>query len=97
MLEHRGPHLPVAEVPRNGKRGLFHMLPFIALRGQHLSLIHILGKTVEGIKTKELIPFLKETGNSPMHRYIRHTDLNDGIVDKYNFCLLYTSICLCPA
>ena len=20
-----------------------------------------------------------------MHRYIRHTDLNDGIVDKYNF------------
>ena len=45
----------------------------------------LLGKTVEGIKTKELIPFLKETGNSPMHRYIRHTDLNDGIVDKYNF------------
>lgn len=45
----------------------------------------LLGKTVEGIKTDELIPFLKETNNFPMHRYILHSDLNDRIVAKYRF------------
>lgn len=45
----------------------------------------LLGKTVEGIRTDELIPFLKETGNYPMHRYILHSDLNDSIVSKYKF------------
>ncbi len=45
----------------------------------------LLGKTVEGIRTNELIPFLKETDNYPMHRYILHTDLNDDILNKYNF------------
>lgn len=45
----------------------------------------LLGKTVEGIKTDELIPFLKETGNYPMHRYILHSDLNDDILSKYRF------------
>lgn len=45
----------------------------------------LLGKTVEGIKTNELIPFLKETGNYPMHRYILQKDLNDEILSKYNF------------
>ena len=33
----------------------------------------LLGKTIEGIRTDELIPFLKETGNYPMHRYILHS------------------------
>ncbi len=45
----------------------------------------LLGKTVEGIRTDELIPFLQETGNYPMHRYILHSDLNDEILNKYNY------------
>lgn len=45
----------------------------------------LLGKTVEGIRTNELIPFLKETGNYPMRRYILHRDLNDDIINKYKF------------
>ena len=42
----------------------------------------MLGKTVEGIRTDELIPFLKETGNYPMHRYIYRTDLTEEIIEK---------------
>ncbi len=45
----------------------------------------LLGKTVEGIHSNELIPFLKETGNYPMHRYILHSDLNEEILNKYTF------------
>lgn len=45
----------------------------------------LLGKTVEGVRTDELIPFLKETDNFPMHRYILSTDINDEIVNKYKF------------
>lgn len=45
----------------------------------------LLGKTVEGIKTDELVPFLKETGNYPMYRYIHHADLTDEICEKYKF------------
>lgn len=45
----------------------------------------MLGKTIEGIRTDELIPFLKETGNYPMHRYIYKSDLNDEIIGKYKF------------
>ena len=45
----------------------------------------MLGKTVEGIRTNELIPFLKETGNYPMHRYILRSDLNEEILNKYKF------------
>lgn len=45
----------------------------------------MLGKTVEGIRTNELIPFLKETGNHPMRRYILRSDLNEEIQNKYKF------------
>lgn len=45
----------------------------------------MLGKTVEGIRTDELVPFLKETGNYPMHRYIYRSDLSDEICAKYRF------------
>ena len=45
----------------------------------------MLGKTIEGIKTNELIPFLKSSGNYPMHRYIYKTDINDEICKQYNF------------
>lgn len=50
----------------------------------------MLGKTVEGIRTNELIPFLKETGNFPLHRYIYRSDLTDEICDKYNFSFRHT-------
>lgn len=49
----------------------------------------LLGKTVEGIMTDELIPFLKETDNYPMHRYILYSDLNEDILNKYNFRFAY--------
>lgn len=45
----------------------------------------MLGKTVEGIRTDELIPFLKETENYPMHRYIYRSDLNDTRIAKYKY------------
>ena len=45
----------------------------------------MLGKTVEGIRTNELVPFLKETNNYPMHRYIYRSDLTDEIIGKYKF------------
>ena len=45
----------------------------------------MLGKPIEGIRTNELVPFLKETGNYPMHRYILRSDLNKEILDKYEF------------
>lgn len=47
----------------------------------------LLGKTVEGIRSDELIPFLKETGNYPMHRYIMSTDITDEVASHYRFPL----------
>ncbi|MBR3598208.1 MAG: ADP-ribosylglycohydrolase family protein [Clostridia bacterium] len=45
----------------------------------------LLGKTVEGIRTDEFYPFLKETNNYPLSRYILSTDINDEICNKYKF------------
>lgn len=45
----------------------------------------MLGKTVEGIRTHEWIPFLKDTGNYPLHRYIRRSDITDEIAAKYRY------------
>lgn len=47
----------------------------------------LLGKPVEGIRSNELIPFLKETGNYPMHRYILSTDITDEVCSHYKFSL----------
>lgn len=47
----------------------------------------LLGKPVEGIRSDELIPLLKETGNYPMHRYILSTDITDEICSHYKFGL----------
>lgn len=47
----------------------------------------LLGKSVEGIRTHELLPLLKETDNYPMHRYIRAADITDEIAQKYQFPL----------
>lgn len=45
----------------------------------------LLGKPVEGIRSNELTPFLKETGNFPMHRYILSTDVTDDMRSRYKF------------
>ena len=45
----------------------------------------MLGKPIECIKTNELIPFLKETDNYPMHRYIYKSELSNEILSKYKF------------
>ena len=45
----------------------------------------LLGKPVEGARSNELIPFLKETGNYPMHRYILSTDITDEVCSRYKF------------
>ena len=47
----------------------------------------LLGKPVEGMRSEELIPLLKETGNYPMHRYIMSTDITDEVCSHYNFFL----------
>ena len=44
-----------------------------------------LGKPVEGVRTNELVPFLKETGNYPMHRYIFKSDAKESICKNYKF------------
>ncbi len=45
----------------------------------------MLGKTVEGIKSNEFIPFLKQTENYPLKRYIYKSDITDEIMGKYSF------------
>ncbi len=45
----------------------------------------LLGKPIEGIRSNELIPFLKETDNYPMHRYILSTDVIEETHKKYKF------------
>ncbi len=45
----------------------------------------MLGKTVEGIRTDELIPFLRESDNCPMHRYIYRSDLTEETGKRYQF------------
>lgn len=48
----------------------------------------LLGKTVECIRSDELIPLLKETDNYPMHRYILSTDITDEVASHYKFSLI---------
>lgn len=43
----------------------------------------LLGKPVEGIRTDELIPFLKESDNLPMHRYVYRSDITEDVIKKY--------------
>lgn len=44
-------------------------------------------KPVEGIKSEELHPVLKESGNYPMYRYIRSADITEKMCDTYSFRL----------
>lgn len=56
-----------------------------AWTGRACGCLH--GKPVEGIRTNELIPLLKETGNYPMHRYILSSDITDEVCSHYKFGL----------
>lgn len=47
----------------------------------------LLGKPIEGIRTNELHPLLKESGNWPLHRYILSADLTEEMYKKYTFRL----------
>ena len=47
----------------------------------------LLGKPVEGIRSDELIPLLKETGNYPLSRYMLSTDITDEVCSHYRFTL----------
>lgn len=47
----------------------------------------LLGKPIECIRSDELIPLLKETGNYPMHRYILSTDITNEVCSHYKFWL----------
>ena len=52
----------------------------------------MLGKSVEGIRTNDLIPFLKETKNYPMYRYIHRSDFQNMDLTKYKYnfaCRVY--------
>ena len=39
----------------------------------------LLGKPLEGMYTKDMVPLLKQSGNYPMHRYILSTDETKGM------------------
>lgn len=45
----------------------------------------LLGKTVEGIRSDELIPFLKATENYPMSRFITSADAMNPIADGFDY------------
>jgi len=45
----------------------------------------LLGKTIEAIRTHELIPFLKASDNYPLHRYVYTTDVKEEVVGKFRF------------
>ena len=47
----------------------------------------LLGKPVEGIRTNELLPLLKESGNYPMYRYILSTDVTEEQKNNFRFRL----------
>ena len=47
----------------------------------------LLGKTVEGIRTEELHVLLKESGNFPMHRYIRRSDVTEEMLNTFSYKL----------
>lgn len=45
----------------------------------------LLGKPIEGIRTEALLPLLKRSGNYPMERYIRSTDIWPELKEQYSF------------
>lgn len=47
----------------------------------------LLGKPVEGIRTEEFLPLLKNSGNYPLKRYILSTDITEEMCETYKFGL----------
>lgn len=47
----------------------------------------LLGKPVEGIRSEEFIPLLKQSGNYPLHRYILSTDVTEEMCESFKFGL----------
>ncbi|MBQ7547416.1 MAG: ADP-ribosylglycohydrolase family protein [Clostridia bacterium] len=47
----------------------------------------LLGKPLEGIRSEELIPLLRQTGNYPMYRYPLRSEITDEICAAYKFDL----------
>lgn len=47
----------------------------------------LLGKPIEGIRTNELLPLLKESNNYPMYRYIVSDDITEEMCDRFSFRL----------
>ncbi len=47
----------------------------------------LLGKPIEGIRTEEFHPLLRESGNFPLHRYILSTDITDERAEKTKYRL----------
>ena len=47
----------------------------------------LLGKPLEGIRTDELIPLLKETNNYPLSGYVLKSEITDEMYEKYKFNL----------
>ena len=47
----------------------------------------MLGKTLEGVKLHELVPFLKGSDNYPMHRYVYRSDVTEEVAQKYTYPL----------
>jgi len=45
----------------------------------------LLGKPIEGIKTNELHPILKESKNFPMYRYIKSSDITEKMTEECSF------------
>ncbi len=45
----------------------------------------LLGKPLEGIRSNELLPLLKETGNFPMHRFVLQSDITEEVASHYKF------------
>lgn len=45
----------------------------------------LLGKPIEGCRTEELVPFLKASGNYPLHRYLLSSDLPKDVAQRYRF------------
>lgn len=47
----------------------------------------LLGKPVEGVRTNEFYPLLKEMGNYPLKRYMLASDITEEMYEKYDFYL----------
>lgn len=59
----------------------------------------LLGKPIEGIRTNELYPILKASGNYPLRRYILSTDITEEMCKTYTFDLkdkCYADSITCP-